>query len=102
VNDAGSRYLRELAQLIVSALQLEITAAEIEPDDLLFGEALGLDSIDALELASGRRRSSPRRRPGAAGGHGHRAEQQEPGDDRAKSRGALQRAAHPQKTHARP
>jgi len=41
----------ELAVLIVTSLQLEIDAADIAPTDALFGEGLGLDSIDALELA---------------------------------------------------
>lgn len=41
----------DLARLIVSALQLEVSPDEIEPDARLFGEGLGLDSIDALELA---------------------------------------------------
>src|SRR5579875_892855 len=40
-----------LARLIVSSLQLELSPEEIEPDARLFGEGLGLDSIDALELA---------------------------------------------------
>lgn len=41
-----------LAALIVESLQLEdIEAAEIEPDAPLFGGDLGLDSIDALEIA---------------------------------------------------
>ncbi len=40
-----------LAALIVSSLQLEVAADELEPDAPLFGEGLGLDSIDALELA---------------------------------------------------
>lgn len=41
-----------LAQLIVETLNLEdIAAAEIDPTTPLFGEGLGLDSIDALELA---------------------------------------------------
>ncbi|RPH93245.1 MAG: acyl carrier protein [Lysobacterales bacterium] len=41
-----------LAQLIVETLNLEdIAAAEIDPMTPLFGEGLGLDSIDALELA---------------------------------------------------
>lgn len=40
-----------LARLIVSSLQLEVAATEIEPDGRLFGDGLGLDSIDALELA---------------------------------------------------
>lgn len=46
---------REMAQLLVSALELEdVDAAEIEPAAPLFGhepESLGLDSIDALEIA---------------------------------------------------
>jgi len=41
----------EVAELIVSALQLEVGPTEIEPDAPLFGEGLGLDSIDALEMA---------------------------------------------------
>lgn len=41
----------EIARLIVEALQLEIRPEEIEPEQPLFGEGLGLDSIDALELA---------------------------------------------------
>jgi len=43
---------RELAELIVGALNLEgVDPAGIDPDDGLFGSGLGLDSIDALELA---------------------------------------------------
>lgn len=42
----------ELATLIVQSLNLEtVTPAQIEPDAPLFGGALGLDSIDALEIA---------------------------------------------------
>lgn len=45
---------RDLAQLIVSALNLEDIAPEsIDPEAALFGTGLGLDSIDALELALG-------------------------------------------------
>jgi acyl carrier protein len=41
-----------LAALLVESLNLEgVVAAEIDPDAPLFGEGLGLDSIDALELA---------------------------------------------------
>ena len=40
-----------LALLIVAALQLDVAAEEIEPEARLFGDGLGLDSIDALELA---------------------------------------------------
>jgi acyl carrier protein len=43
---------RELAELIVSCLNLEQRRPdEIAPDAPLFGGELGLDSIDALELA---------------------------------------------------
>jgi acyl carrier protein len=41
----------ELAQLIVKTLNLEISAAEIDPEAPLFGDGLGLDSIDVLEIA---------------------------------------------------
>jgi acyl carrier protein len=41
-----------LAELIVESLNLEdVAASEIEPEEALFGDGLGLDSIDALELA---------------------------------------------------
>lgn len=43
--------LAEVAGMIVSALNLEMTPAEIEPDAPLYGEGLGLDSIDILEVA---------------------------------------------------
>ena len=41
----------DLARLIVKALSLEVAPEEIKPEAPLFGEGLGLDSIDALELA---------------------------------------------------
>jgi len=41
----------EVAQLIVEALHLEIAADDIDPAAPLFGDGLGLDSIDALEIA---------------------------------------------------
>ncbi|HEY4367909.1 MAG TPA: phosphopantetheine-binding protein [Steroidobacteraceae bacterium] len=43
---------RELAELIVTALNLEgVTPDDIDPEAPLFKTGLGLDSIDALELA---------------------------------------------------
>jgi acyl carrier protein len=43
---------KKMAELIVESLNLEdIRAEDIEPEEPLFGEGLGLDSIDALELA---------------------------------------------------
>jgi len=42
----------ELARLIVNAVNLEAVAPEdIDPEAPLFGAGLGLDSIDALEIA---------------------------------------------------
>jgi acyl carrier protein len=41
----------ELAQLIVTTLNLETKPTEIAPHARLFGEGLGLDSIDILEIA---------------------------------------------------
>ena len=48
---ADSALLREMANLLVEALNLEVAAAEIDPRAPLYGEGLGLDSIDILELA---------------------------------------------------
>ncbi len=48
---AASAQEKELAQLIVTSLNLEMSADEIEPDAPLYGEGLGLDSIDILELS---------------------------------------------------
>ena len=42
---------QSVARLIVTALQLETQPEAISPTERLFGEGLGLDSIDALELA---------------------------------------------------
>ena len=42
---------RDLAALFVQALNLELKAEEIGPTTPLFGEGLGLDSIDILEVA---------------------------------------------------
>lgn len=43
--------VKELKEEIIEALNLEeMTADDIDENDALFGEGLGLDSIDALEL----------------------------------------------------
>lgn len=43
---------REVAVMIVTALNLEVDPAGIGPEDPLYGdEGLGLDSIDILEVA---------------------------------------------------
>ncbi len=42
---------QEIAQLIIDAVNLEITVNEIDPATPIFKEGLGLDSIDALEIS---------------------------------------------------
>jgi acyl carrier protein len=42
---------REIAEEIVRTLNLEVTADDIDPAAPLYGEGLGLDSIDILEVA---------------------------------------------------
>jgi acyl carrier protein len=41
----------EIAEFIVQTLNLDATASEIDPEAPLYGEGLGLDSIDILEVA---------------------------------------------------
>ena len=45
------RLRSEIAELIVTALNLDMVPGEIEADAPLFGDGLGLDSIDVLEIA---------------------------------------------------
>lgn len=50
--EALSPFELEVARLLVETLHLEdIKPEDIAPEEPLFGEGLGLDSIDALELA---------------------------------------------------
>ena len=61
MNDTSARLEREggrlsaaeleLARLIVSTLNLEVAASEIDPLAPLYGDGLGLDSIDILEFS---------------------------------------------------
>ena len=48
---ANEALLLEVADLVVSALNLEIAAADVKADEPLYGDGLGLDSIDILEIA---------------------------------------------------
>jgi acyl carrier protein len=50
-HQADPGLVREIAGLIVAALNLDITESEIDPDAPLYKEGLGLDSIDILEVA---------------------------------------------------
>jgi acyl carrier protein len=50
-SDLASTAELELAQLIVDTLNLQVAADDIVATAPLYGEGLGLDSIDILELA---------------------------------------------------
>jgi acyl carrier protein len=49
--EAPEKLMHEIATLIVTALNLEMSPSDIDPDAPLYGEGLGLDSIDILEVA---------------------------------------------------
>jgi acyl carrier protein len=53
ITEAGTVTPEELAlaELMVSALNLDVAAADIDPGAPLYREGLGLDSIDILEVA---------------------------------------------------
>jgi acyl carrier protein len=48
---ADTPLLQEVAALLVEALNLDTPASEIDPQAPLYGDGLGLDSIDILEVA---------------------------------------------------
>lgn len=43
--------MAEVAGMVVTSLNLEMSATDIAPDEGLYGDGLGLDSIDILEVA---------------------------------------------------
>ena len=48
---ATEETIAKIKELVVSSLDLEdVSPSDIEPEAPLFGEGVGLDSIDALEL----------------------------------------------------
>lgn len=51
MSEVNQELQNEVAGLIVSALNLDTRPDEIAPDAPLYGEGLGLDSIDILEVA---------------------------------------------------
>jgi acyl carrier protein len=46
-----SDWEREIAALVIETLGLEVNVDALSPDEPLYGEGLGLDSIDMLEIA---------------------------------------------------
>ena len=51
MSDNFQELLNEVAAMVVTALNLDMQPADIDPDAPLYGEGLGLDSIDILEVA---------------------------------------------------
>lgn len=50
-HEADPALVREIAGLVVSALNLDVAEGDIDPAAPLYREGLGLDSIDILEVA---------------------------------------------------
>ncbi len=50
-HEADPALVREIAGLVVSALNLDVAETDIDPAAPLYREGLGLDSIDILEIA---------------------------------------------------
>jgi len=48
--EQSQKLYEEVKVMLVQDLRLKIAPEEIKNDDKIFGEGLGLDSIDALEL----------------------------------------------------
>lgn len=48
---AKTPFEAELSGLMVEALNLDVKPEEIAPDTVLYGDGLGLDSIDMLEIS---------------------------------------------------
>ena len=51
MSEANPELQQEVARLIVAALNLDLSPEEIQPEAPLYGEGLGLDSIDILATA---------------------------------------------------
>jgi acyl carrier protein len=51
MSEANHELQNEVAGLIVCTLNLDVSPDEIQPDASLYGDGLGLDSIDILEVA---------------------------------------------------
>lgn len=49
--DTLTDFERQIAQFIVTTLNLDVAPGEIAPLEPLYGDGLGLDSIDVLEVA---------------------------------------------------
>lgn len=50
-NSRSQDFYVEITNLVIETLNLEVTSDEIGLDEPLYGDGLGLDSIDILEIA---------------------------------------------------
>lgn len=50
-NTTTQDFYNEVSTLVIETLNLEVSLDEIALDDPLYGDGLGLDSIDILEIA---------------------------------------------------
>ena len=57
------RILSEIRALLVEELDVQLAPEQIDPDTPLFGLGLGLDSVDAIELAIGLEERTGRKLP---------------------------------------
>ncbi len=46
-----TEFRNEVAEAVIAALNLDLAIGEIDPEAPLYGDGLGLDSIDILEVA---------------------------------------------------
>ena len=51
VNTTSQDFYNEVSTLVIETLNLEVTLDEVALDEPLYGDGLGLDSIDILEIA---------------------------------------------------
>lgn len=72
VDDMLARRRRLLAQVrdvLITDLRLDVEPEWIDPDVSLYGTGLGLDSVDAIDLAIGVQKRTGVRIPDGAQGH---------------------------------
>jgi len=50
-NTVPADFYNEVSNLVIETLNLETTVDEVDLDEALYGDGLGLDSIDILEIA---------------------------------------------------
>lgn len=62
-------YLGTIRAVLIEDLRLDMEPDQIDPDVSLYGTGLGLDSVDAIDLAVGVEKRTGRRIPEGERGH---------------------------------